>query len=233
MKETEIQVGDNVLIRNVCERGGTGKLRSYWESSIFEVIKKDENLPVYTMKNLHKGCDKRIMHRNLLMKCNDLPVDLFQERCKERKKKKKLEHTVEENSDDESSDNEIVIVYPEADPIITGGNMVVEDEGLEEEGTTIGDNQSEDAKAADFIGELFGESENEDEFFGFDENEVEEREVDEGEYATLNEQMLDVEHEVTDGKVSPEIRNVSTQENDARNRYLHTQVGDNKRKLKK
>ena len=121
VKETEIQVGDNVLIRNVRERGGTGKLRSYWESSIFEVIEKDENLPVYTMKNLHKGCDKRIMHRNLLMKCNDLPVDLFQERCKGRKKKKKLEHTVEENSDDESSDNEIVIVYPEADPISTGG----------------------------------------------------------------------------------------------------------------
>ena len=46
VKETEIQVGDNVLIRNVRERGGTGKLRSYWESSIFEVIEKDENLPV-------------------------------------------------------------------------------------------------------------------------------------------------------------------------------------------
>ena len=138
-----------------------------------------------------------------------------------------MEHTVEENSDDESSDNEIVIVYPEADPMSTGGNRVVEDEGVEEEGTTIGDNQSEDAEAADLIGELFGESENEDEFFGFDENEVEEREVDEGEYATLNEQMLDVEHEVPDGKVSPEIRNVSTRKRRKKQIFTYPTIGGN------
>ena len=92
---------------------------------------------------------------------------------------------------------------------------MVEDEGVEEEGTTIGDNQSEDAKAADLIGELFGESENEDEFFGFDENEVEEREVDEG------------EHEVTDGKVSPEIRNVSTRKRRKKQRFTYPTIGGN------
>ena len=37
------------------------------------------------MKNLHKGCDERIMHTNLLMKCNDLPVDLGAK--KERKRR--------------------------------------------------------------------------------------------------------------------------------------------------
>ena len=35
-----------VLIRNVWERGGTGKLRSYWEKDIYEVVSNDPDLPI-------------------------------------------------------------------------------------------------------------------------------------------------------------------------------------------
>ena len=31
-----------MLIRNVKEKGGTGKLRNYWEPNIFEVVQKDK-----------------------------------------------------------------------------------------------------------------------------------------------------------------------------------------------
>ena len=108
-----------------------------------------------------------------------LPIELFQEKCKgNQKKKKKLEHTVEENSDDESSDNGIVIFHLEADPVRAGGNRV-EDEDVEEVGIRLEDNHIEDANAADVVAELFGESESEDEFLGFDEEGAQEMGVEE------------------------------------------------------
>ena len=49
VKGVEIMPGDYVLVRNVKEKGGTGKLCNYWESNIFEVIKSNPSLPVYTV----------------------------------------------------------------------------------------------------------------------------------------------------------------------------------------
>ena len=73
----EIIPADYLLIRNVREIRGTGKLKSYWESNIFVVL-EERNLPVYTLNNINKANDNCVIHRNLLMKCNDLPVELFQ-----------------------------------------------------------------------------------------------------------------------------------------------------------
>ena len=89
VKETEILPGDHVLVRNVREKGGTGKLKNYWEQSIFKVVDRDKNLPVYTLKNLNKNSDKRVLHRNLLMKCNDLPLEMFQTKDVNQPKPKK------------------------------------------------------------------------------------------------------------------------------------------------
>ena len=35
-----IEVGDKVLLRNLTPRGGTGKMRSWWEQRIYEVVEK-------------------------------------------------------------------------------------------------------------------------------------------------------------------------------------------------
>ena len=46
-KAVELVVGDQVLMKNVRERGGTGKLKSFWEETLFQVIEKRDGIPVY------------------------------------------------------------------------------------------------------------------------------------------------------------------------------------------
>ena len=87
-KIVEIKVGEKVLVRNYREKGGTGKLRSFWEESIFVVLGKKEGLPVYKVKNVKNAKDIRVVHRNKLMKCEELPLDVFEGPGKEPETKK-------------------------------------------------------------------------------------------------------------------------------------------------
>ena len=87
----EIVPGDKVLVKNVKEKGGTGKLKSFWEQQIYEVVSKHENLPVYKIKPL--GSNKvRTLHRNLIMQCNDLPGDILEKSLNQKKPKQKLKN---------------------------------------------------------------------------------------------------------------------------------------------
>lgn len=98
-KGTEIMLGDHILIKNVREKGGTGKLRTYWEPNIFRVENIDENLPVFTVTNLRKKSDRRVIHRNLIMRCNELPLELFEEekaKGKQTVKSKKEDRGIED-----------------------------------------------------------------------------------------------------------------------------------------
>ena len=64
-----INVGDNVLLRNLNEKGGTGKLKCHWENKVYEVVGVDPLLPVYTIKPKVGGPTKKV-HRNNIMNCN-------------------------------------------------------------------------------------------------------------------------------------------------------------------
>ena len=72
---SEIQIGDRVLLRNMGERGGTGKLRSYWEEKIYVVVNKDIKLPIFTIRP-EEGGRERGVHRNNITNCNFLPHKL-------------------------------------------------------------------------------------------------------------------------------------------------------------
>ena len=66
-----LEVGGRVLVRNLTERGGPGKLCSFWEQKIYRIKeKKDEDGQVYSV--VEEGNPKRrarVLHRNHLLSC--------------------------------------------------------------------------------------------------------------------------------------------------------------------
>ena len=74
MRSSALQVGDRVLVRNLTPRGGPGKLRSFWEDKIHEVVaRKGEGSPVYDVRPESSQGRSCTLHRNLLLPCDYLP----------------------------------------------------------------------------------------------------------------------------------------------------------------
>ena len=77
VRTSELKQGDRVLVKNLREKSGPGKLRSFWENTIYEVVdQKDPNNSVYTIKPLHMQGRQKVLHRNLLLPCPYLPYEV-------------------------------------------------------------------------------------------------------------------------------------------------------------
>ena len=68
--------GDHVLVRNLDKRGGPGKLRAYWEDQVHIVTKHlNDDSPVYELVSESGPKKRRMLHCNLLLPCQSLPID--------------------------------------------------------------------------------------------------------------------------------------------------------------
>jgi len=67
-------------VRNRGERGGPGKLRSYWEDRVHVVTdRKYADGPVYVVKPERGPGETRVLHRTFLLPCDFLPFDDVQQ----------------------------------------------------------------------------------------------------------------------------------------------------------
>ena len=72
---TALEPGDRVLVCNLGERGGPGKIWSHTGSKMSIVVKRQRESPVYIVKKENGQGTERVSHRNLLLQCDFLPVD--------------------------------------------------------------------------------------------------------------------------------------------------------------
>ena len=75
---TNLDIGDRILVRNLTPRGegGPGKLRSHWENEVHIVIAKKGDSLVHEVAPEGTKRKLRVLHRNLLLPCPYLPLDI-------------------------------------------------------------------------------------------------------------------------------------------------------------
>ena len=77
-------------MRYLSQRGGPGKLRSYWVPDVHVVVevKGDNGLVCYIRSEMNKSGKVRVVHRNHLLPCSSLPLEFPTELQKTRKTRK-------------------------------------------------------------------------------------------------------------------------------------------------
>ncbi len=74
---TDLFPGSRVLVKNLTPRGGTGKLRNYWEDEVHVITRQvADDAPVYEVKPEQSKGRSRVLHRNLLLPCDHLPLEI-------------------------------------------------------------------------------------------------------------------------------------------------------------
>ena len=137
-------LGDRVLVRNMAERGGTGKLRSFWEDKVHIVLETyGENPVLYRVQAENDPNGRtRNLHRNMLQPCDDLLDDFNWNLSK--KDKRKAESAVENKTQkvekhkeiqEESSEDEV----PQFTP--AGMRPLIDDIRLLDRRTTTNNDQ--------------------------------------------------------------------------------------------
>lgn len=123
VRESTLQVGDRVLVKNVGIRG-KHKIADKWSQTVYKVVKHIGDSPVYVVARLTSEGPERTLHRDLLLPCGFLAPSESAE-VKEVSQKNRKETTirnsqrnpvleVEEAEHVHDSDEEEELPYPSA-----------------------------------------------------------------------------------------------------------------------
>ncbi|XP_035664236.1 uncharacterized protein LOC118407810 [Branchiostoma floridae] len=101
--------GDRVLVRNMTDRGGPGKLRSHWEDKVHIIVKqKGKDIPVYEVRPECREGRSRVLHRNMLLPCDGLPLEVPVDK-QSKEKTPQREDKRSDNEEEELADNRVEI----------------------------------------------------------------------------------------------------------------------------
>lgn len=91
VRESTLEAGDRVLVRNVGIRG-KHKIADRWSETIYTVVKQIQDSPVYVVVPEHTSGPERVLHRDLLLPCGFLPSTVKEVHPRESKSRQKRDH---------------------------------------------------------------------------------------------------------------------------------------------
>ena len=98
-------------MHNLTESGGPGKLRSFWENTVYRGKKQHRDSHVYEEVLENRNGRTRVLHRNMLSPCDFLPATKTTTAVKPRKQdtttKRPLEKRDPEKKEDASSNENL------------------------------------------------------------------------------------------------------------------------------
>lgn len=99
VRETKLEQGDKVLVRNVGLKGKNIKLADRWEDKVYVVQEMpDPGIPVYRVRAVDKSGRTRTLHRNMFLPCTGLHEGEEIQKAEYMKKKVYTDRKLEENS---------------------------------------------------------------------------------------------------------------------------------------
>ena len=140
-------------------------MKSYWQESIFKVLEVEDNIPVYKIKNLKKSKDIRTVHRNKLMKVEELALDIFDEEKVQQKPKTKTtvnkepplnKHIEDQKEDSDDSDVELTFENVAMEQVedwdtVERNEIEIDVDQDQEIETSVGDQENEEEEKMEVI----------------------------------------------------------------------------------